>query len=202
MIGSYGDSTKALVKAMLNYGAEAQKYFGYKTAALMNNGFNGDAVYEDGMLGDLGSVDSTKLGSFAPTTGAVTSAYPTVSFEGAFAINYYVTPAFAVDNGMTLYYWDADAYAEAQELTASNATGSMKMTSGGQYWGSVSGIAAKEIDETVYVAVVYNSDGETLCSGVIAYSLGKYCENLAANGNAFGAATAVYGYYAKVYFSV
>ena len=33
--GQYNEDTKALVEAMLNYGAAAQKYFGYKTDALV-----------------------------------------------------------------------------------------------------------------------------------------------------------------------
>ena len=198
------EAAKALVLAMLDYGAEAQKYFDYKTAALMNKGFGGEAVYEDGMLADVGSVDSAKLGSFAATAGAFTSSYPKVSFEGAFAINYYFTPAEAVDNGVTLYYWDSAAYADAQELTAENATGTVKMTAGTEYWGSVTGIAAKQIDETIYVAAVYTSNGQTCCSGVIAYSLGRYLETVASDATSdaqFLAQTAaIYGTCAKDYF--
>ena len=76
------------------------------------------------------------------------------------------------------------------------------MTQDGDAWtAAVEGIAAKDIDKTIYVAAVYKSGGTVYVSKVIPYSIGKYCETIAAQGNAFGAATAVYGYYAKTYFA-
>ena len=62
-------------------------------------------------------------------------------------------------------------------------------------------IAAKDMDKTIYVAAIYKSGGQVYTTSVIAYSLGKYCETIAAHGNAFGEAAAVYGYYAKAYFA-
>ena len=53
-----------------------------------------------------------------------------------------------------------------------------------------------------YVAAVYtDAAGNTHCTGVIAYSLSKYCMNNA-NGKmgALAQATAMYGYYAAAYF--
>ncbi len=44
--GEYGDSTKALVKAMLNYGAAAQTYFNYNTENLANAGYESTEVVE------------------------------------------------------------------------------------------------------------------------------------------------------------
>ena len=79
------------------------------------------------------------------------------------------------------------------------------VASGSTYWGQVSGIAAKSLDETYYVAGVYtDADGNTYCTGVIAYSLSKYCMNNAKPGKdmqALASATAMYGYYAKLYFT-
>ena len=63
------------------------------------------------------------------------------------------------------------------------------------------GIAAKDMDETVYVAAAYTFNGTTYYSSVISYSLGKYCETIATDADSIGAATAVYGYYAKAYFN-
>ena len=74
----------------------------------------------------------------------------------------------------------------------------------GSYWAQISGIAAKELDDTYYVAAVYTSDLDRCCTGVIAYSLSKYCMNNAANGSdmqEFAKATAVYGHHARVYFN-
>ncbi|MBQ7345657.1 MAG: hypothetical protein IJW45_06315, partial [Oscillospiraceae bacterium] len=66
-------------------------------------------------------------------------------------------------------------------------------------------IAAKKLDETVYVAGFYTYDGVTYSTGLLNYSIGKYCEGIAAKDTstqqALAQATAVYGYYAKEYFS-
>ena len=82
----------------------------------------------------------------------------------------------------------------------------MTMTqTGGQYWGEVAGIAAKDMDKTYYVSCVFKHNGTYTTTGIIPYSLGKYCEvKAAASGDAqkvFAQATAVYGYYAKGYFA-
>ncbi|MBQ7345689.1 MAG: hypothetical protein IJW45_06480, partial [Oscillospiraceae bacterium] len=111
------------------------------------------------------------------------------------------------DDGMTFYYWDAETYNSVDALTKDNATAAMDMTLAGtnSYYGVVEGIAAKEMDETVFVAGVYEVDGVEYTTGIIAYSLGKYCETVAAKDTsdqqAFAQATAVYGYYAKEYFA-
>ncbi len=198
------ENAKALVTAMLNYGAAAQEYFGYNTDSLMNAGLTA-GEFDSSMISDVVKADSSKLGAFTATAGGFSKAYPTVSFEGAFAINYYFTPAESVDNGMTLYYWDAATYASATELTADNATGTVEMSGEGQYWGAVSGIAAKQLDETIYVAGVYTSEGETHCTGVIAYSLGCYLASVAADdtsdAQALAQAAAIYGSCAKNYFA-
>ena len=73
----------------------------------------------------------------------------------------------------------------------------------GVYYASVAGIAAKELDKTMYVSVVYHGSTR-YCSGVIAYSVGRYLEGIAGNPNSdaqeLAAAAAVYSYYAKRYF--
>ena len=101
-----------------------------------------------------------------------------------------------------MYYWDAATYARVDVLTPENATGAISMAQDGSNWGAaVDGIAAKAIDETIYVAGYYSSNATSYYTSVIAYSLGNYCKTIAANGEAFGAATAVYGFYAKAYFA-
>ena len=201
---SSSDAAKALVVAMLNYGAAAQTYFGYNTSSLMNASLTAAQLalvgdYSESMVASV--VTCTKSGSFV-NNGGYSTIYPTVSFESAFAINYYFATNYTPDSAPTFYYWDAATYASVSELTAANATGTITMTlDGDQWYGTVSGIAAKEIDQTYYTAGIYTSGGTTYTSPVISYSLGKYCQTVAANGEAFGAATAVYGYYAKAYFA-
>jgi hypothetical protein len=108
---------------------------------------------------------------------------------------------------VTFYYWTEEDYTAAQVLTPENATGSKTMTATqgeNQFWANVPGIAAKELDRSIYACGVYEVDGVTYSTGVFAYSLGYYCVNKAENGDArlkpMAEATAVYSYYAKEYF--
>ena len=202
---SYADDVKAMMVAMLNYGAAAQEYFGYKTDSLINAGLTAEQLalvtaYDESMVDDVVEADSAKTGAFV-MNGGYSNIYPTVSFEGAFSINYYFTPDNTPDDGLTFYYWDAGTYNSVDLLTAENATGTVDMVLDGSDWfAAVDGIAAKEIDKTIYVAASYTSGGVTYNTNVFAYSLGNYCESVAEQGNVFCAATAVYGYYAKSYF--
>jgi len=195
---------KALVVAMLNYGAAAQTQFGYKTDSLMNASLTAEQqalvqAYSDSMVSNV--ISCEKPGSFVHN-GGYTKVYPTVSFEGAFAINYYFNTAYTPDSAPVFYYWDAETYSNAEELTAENATGTMEMVLDGNSWvGIVDGISAKQIDQTFYTAAVYSVDGVSYYSPVVSYSLGAYCKSVTAQGNALGAAAAVYGYYAASYFN-
>ena len=203
---------KALCVAMLNFGAAAQKYFGYRTDDLMNKDLTAEQQalvipYEASLFKGAIAADSAKTANFPKNADAFSGRSATVSFEGAFAINYYFTPSKTVAGEMTMYYWSPEAYATATELTTANASGSITMVASGDgsYWGQVSGIAAKYLDETYYVAGVYtDAAGNTCCTGVIAYSLSRYCINNAKDGNPMqelAANTAMYGYYAKLYFT-
>lgn len=200
------NQAKALVVAMLNYGAAAQQYFDYNTDSLMNEALTAEQQalvesYNEAMVADVVPADKSKVGSFV-MDGGYSDIYPTVSFNGAFSINYYFANTRTPDNGLTFYYWDSDTYASVDVLTAENATGTIQMVRDGKYWfAAVEGIAAKDMDKTVYVAAVYTTNGLPFATNVIAYSLGRYCETIASNGDAFGAATAVYGYYAANYFA-
>jgi hypothetical protein len=156
------------------------------------------------MGGSVPSASKDKQGSFASNKGFA-SRRPAVSFEGAFSINYFFTPNYTPDNGITLYYWNEADYNAASVLTPANATGSVKMfnSGNGEYRGDVIGIAAKELSEAVYVAATYESSGTTWTSGVLGYSIGAYCTGQASKGGdvaGLAMATAVYGYHAKAYF--
>jgi hypothetical protein len=92
-------------------------------------------------------------------------------------------------------------------LTTRNVTGTvaMKAQGNGNYSAQVTGIAAKQIDDTYYVCGVYTSGGNTYCTGIIAYSLSRYCKSIAGSENPgmqnLAKATAVYGYHAATYFA-
>ena len=202
-------SLKQLVVAMLNYGAAAQTHFGHNTSALANASLTAEqkalpAAYSSSMVSSVPSASAVKQGAFANNSGFAKK-YPSISFEGAFCINYFFTPNYTPDNGITLYYWNAADYNAASVLTTGNASGSIKLSGSGtgEYSGDIEGIAAKALSEAVYVAAVYTNGGTTWTSGVLGYSIGAYCSSQATKGGTIAElakATAVYGYHAKAYF--
>lgn len=202
-------SMKALVVAMLNYGTAAQTYFGYNTGNPVNSklttaqkalvsGYSGDMI--DGLV----MTSSAKKGTlFANGNTGFSKRTPSVNFEGAFSINFYLTPKtdVTVAGDVKFYMWDSATYNSVSTLLPSNAvaTSTCELVDG-RYLGVVTGIAAKDVDKTIYVAAVYTgTDGQTYVSGVIAYSLGYYLENQAGGTYMpdFAKAAAVYAYYAK-----
>lgn len=203
---SENPAMKQLMVAMLNYGAAAQQYFGYRTDSLMNSGLTADEkalvqVYDSFMVADPIRVDAAKDGAFGENLSGFSMKYPSVTFGGAFSINYYFRTAEAVDHA-TFYYWTEEACNAVDVLTADNATGKLEMTASGDgsFMAAVNGIAAKELSKTVFVAAVAE-DGS--CTGILSYSLGAYCAQNAASEamGQFASATAVYGYYAENYFA-
>jgi hypothetical protein len=205
---SSNDKLKALCVSMLNYGAAAQNFFGYRTDDLMNASLTAQqqalvVSYDAGLFTGAVAADPAKTGSFVKTATGFTKKNASVSFEGAFAINYYFTPEFAVNGDVTLYVWDRETYEAAQTLTADNASSAVMTEQNGTWFASVSGIAPKDLDKTYYVAGVYTDEsGNPCCTGVIAYSLSRYCMNNANNSmGALAQATAMYGYYANNYFA-
>ena len=198
---------KQLVASMLKYGAEAQLYFGHNTDALANGTMTAEQLslpetYRADMISAVPSASQEKQGVFYNNKG-FSKRSPAVSFEGAFSINYFFTPAYTPDNGITLYYWTAQDFEAADVLSADNATGSMQMTGTGEYRADITGISAKALSDGVYVAAVYTNEGTAWTSGVLGYSIGSYCSSQASKGGdiaALAMATAVYGYHAKQYF--
>ena len=201
---------KQLVVAMLNYGAAAQLHFGHNVDTLANATLTAEQIalpesYRSDMVSTVDSPSADKQGAFANNQGFA-KRYPSISFEGAFCINYFFTPNYAPVDGITLYYWNAADYEAADVLSIANATGSMKMDGAGtgEYRGDIVGIAAKALSEGVYVVAVYSDGTNTWTSGVLGYSIGAYCASQSTKGGTIAdlaMATAVYGYQAKQYFS-
>ena len=200
---------KQLVAAMLNYGAEAQKFFGHNTENLANASLTADQKalpesYRADMVNAVPNASAEKQGAFANNKG-FSKRYPAISFEGAFCINYFFKPNYTPVGDITLYYWKEADFAAADVLTTENASGSMVLAleDSGEYRGDIVGISAKNLSEAVYVAAVYSDGTTTWTSGVLGYSIGAYCSGQSSKGAAVAAlaeATAVYGYHAKAYF--
>ena len=200
---------KQLVVAMLNYGAAAQTHFNHNVENLANATLTAEQIklpeaYRSDMVSTVASPAQAKQGAFYNNKGFA-KRYPSISFEGAFCINYFFTPNYAPVDGITLYYWNAADYEAVDVLSISNASGSFKMEGSGtgEYRGDIVGIAAKALGEGVYVAAVYSDGTNTWTSGVLGYSIGAYCSSQATKGGTIAdlaMATAVYGYQAKQYF--
>ena len=117
---------KALVVAMLKYGAAAQTFFNHNTGALVDRKLTAAQLgliedYRADMMNTVATPTTAKQGKFV-ANGGITRKYPTVSFEGAFEINYYCVPANTPVDGVTMYYWNQADYDAASVLTAENAT--------------------------------------------------------------------------------
>lgn len=200
---------KQLVVAMLNYGTEAQVYFGHNLENLANASLTVDQaalpeIYRDDMVSAVPAPTAAKQGGFVNNSG-FSSRKPAVSFEGAFCINYFFTPKYAPADGITLYYWYENDYNSTDILTASNASGSIKLDGSGtnQYRGDITGISAKKLSQAIYVTAVYSDGTTTWTSGVLGYSIGAYCSSQVSKGEDvadLAMATAIYGYHAKQYF--
>ena len=200
---------KQLVVAMLNYGAAAQVHFGHNVENLANATLTAEQIalpeaYRADMVSTVASPDADKQGAFANNKG-FSKRYPSISFEGAFCINYFFTPAYVPVGQITLYYWNAADYEAAEVLTVENASGSlaMELQDNGEYRADIAGIAAKALSEGVYVAATYTDGVSIWTSGVLGYSIGAYCSSQATKGGTIAdlaMATAVYGYQAKQYF--
>ncbi len=209
---SKSEEMKALVVSMLNYGAEAQKYFGYNTDKLMNAGLSEEdqarvQAYSDDTMAAPEAVVDSKNNTFENVGFGMS--YITASFDAAFSLNYYFAPSNCPDDEVIMYYWTAEDYAAAETLSPRNATGIVVMTptgEGNQYWGNIEGIAAKEMGQTLFVGGFYTADGETYTTCVMNYSMGKYCDTIAnklgSGQQLLAKATAVYGASAEDYFAV
>jgi hypothetical protein len=203
-------SQKALCVAMLNYGAAAQTYFDYNADDLMNADLTAAQKklvtrYNASLFSGPVAATTTKSRNFTKTSTGFSARRASVSFEGAFAINFYFVPNATVKGNITFYYWTPEAYEAAYVLTTANASGTCSMVAAGDgsYWAEVPAVAAKRLDKTYYVVGIYTSStGAKCCTGVIAYSLSKYCMNNATGDmGELAQATAMYGYYAKCHFN-
>jgi uncharacterized protein YgiM (DUF1202 family) len=201
---------KALMVAMLNYVSAAQTYFSYRPYSLANSGLTAEQKalvrsYSSGMIPSSGSVSTSKAGIFT-NSGGFSKKIPAVSFGSAFSIEYFFSPAYTPSGSVTLYYWTQADYNAVSVLKPSNATGRIQMVpvGDGSYHCAITGIAAKDLNQTIYVAGGYKSGTTNHCTGVLPYSIGSYCASQVSKSTEvkdLAAATAVYGYYANAYFN-
>ena len=203
---------KALCVALLNYGAAAQNYFGYKPYSLANADLTEEQKalvqeYDPAMVADVPALEAEKIQNFVRDPEGFSLLGASVNFGSAYAINFYFAPAKEVDGEMTLHYWSPYYVGGLDKLTVENSTGYMSMVwREGAYWGDLSGLSARMINLPGYMAAVYESDGVTYTTGILPISVGMYCKSVAeqsagSEARELAQYTAVYGYYADIYFN-
>jgi hypothetical protein len=210
---STDNNLRAVCVALMNYGAAAQEYFAattdYTYTTPMNKDFasyqNLVKAYNSSMLASRLDVNAAKAGTLGIDKNGFSKRSVSMSADGDFSLNYYFTTSQAVDK-VTFYYWTQDQYNSVGTLTLKNASGSkeMELTDGtNRYWANLSGIAAKDVDKTIFACGVYVKNGVTYSTGVFSYSIGYYCTTKAASNDAvlqpLAKAIAVYSYYAKIF---
>lgn len=213
---------KAALKAMLNYGAASQIYFGYNTENLANASLSEEdkaLSFNNEYLTSLIEVDENIAKNFA-STGTLYDNGNTLKLEGATSVKYYVgvgkdKSKFDGCEGK-FYFWTEEDYlallAKGEALSIDNAT-YVKAASFG-YAGSAYGyeysveseqFVAKELGKTLFAAfAVEDADGFVHCSGIIEYSPEAYAEYKLGDGveseiDNLVKRLVVYGEYAKIY---
>ena len=173
-------SLAELCITLMNYGAEAQKYFAattdYSYDTLMNSFLTEEQqawTYESSALiptkqlpaygWDVADIEIIKLYSAS------------VIMTGALQIKLYVE---AVQGGSVqmLYWTDADA---AAGLSIADAKSLADISwNGERYQGYLKGIAAKNIGDTIYLCAAVTKDGQTYYTEPVAYSIHQYAANM------------------------
>lgn len=168
--GECSDTLKQLLTDLLTYGAEAQKYQGYKTDDLANN------IDEIGTPSTATPTDSDKM---TLTDGEGVESFPayfskaTVWFDNTNSVRVYVT-------GDT-----TDV-----TLTVNGTTVELTKTADGTYYYQTEGLKATELDTTF--TFVLASDGMTLQT--LTYSVNAYVYNMQSNSKIGSLALALYRY--------
>ena len=167
--GYYSNSTKSLVKEMLNYGAKAQTYFAYNTDKLANAGYENDIT----------------PATMPTTTDAVT-------VDGSVSgITYYGSSMIFTGKLGVRYYFNISGNSADYTFTANGKTYTAKEKDG-LYYIEVNDINPQDIDESVLLEV---SDGNNTLS--VGYGPMNYIVRMYEKGseNLKNLLQALYGYH-------
>ncbi len=197
------EDQKALMVALLNYGAAAQKYYGYKVESLVNEDLTVEqkkmvVKYSADLCADVIVADAAKTTEFAKI-GTGFTLYPSTNTDDtSYNLTYNLRTSKNITSDVILYYWNTDTYNSADKLTKANASGFVVMTmdENGNYTAQLSDIKVSEFNDTVYTAVEFEASGAECCTGVISYSYSEFLklhsENYRSAMQNFAQATVVY----------
>lgn len=202
------ESLRALCIALMNYGAEAQKYFtattDYTYDALMNTFLTDEQRkwdYSDNMIIPTKTLT---LSGLTVDSSKVKMVGGSVLMTGALKIKVYFDAPENAD--VKIYYWTNSG----ESLVLSNAkTSEVYKTSNTstlerRYCAYIEGIAAKNMGDTVSVCAAVTIDGVTYYTEVLNYSIHRYAGNMISkNGNMVDLAKTlvIYSNAAKTHFA-
>ncbi len=206
-VSSYEE--KALMVALLEYGAELQEYYGYNTATLMDAELTDEhraftKEYSPSMVDKTERVSDEKAGEFVKT-GKGVSFYPIVKYDNELFGFEVILKAKGATGNANFYYWEEEAFNNADVLTKENATGPVSFTNNnGLYHVAIYAITAATLNSPLYLAMEYRTEDGTYCTGILAYSLAELMKSDANNADSenheLAKAALVYAYYAKTFF--
>ncbi len=162
----YDDDTAALVKAMLNYGAAAQTYFGYNTAKLANAG------YESENIAEIPAVDSSNMVS--GKVSGISFYGASVVFESKIAVRFY----FNVSGNVADYAFSVGSNPELKD---------------GKYYVEVSAINPQDYGKEITLTVSSSDEAMTVTYSPLAYISRMYHKT--ANADLKNLLGALYGYH-------
>ena len=147
---NYTDETKALVKAMLDYGTKAQLYFDYKTDALANAGYE------------------------IETQTAISTEVPKVTASGSLSgISYYGSTMVFRSQIAIRHYFTAENGIDGYSFTVNGATYPVK-EKGGLYYIEVSDINPHQMDAEMAVSVTDDTGSLSFNYSPMAYIIRMY----------------------------
>ena len=183
------DEKQALARlciSLMNYGAEAQKYFAettdYTYDTLMNAFMSAEQQawsYDSSIL--VATKDIPNYAWVAADESKVKLNSASVLMTGALQIKVYATVPAGAEIKM-LYWTESTA---GSELLIENASEMSNIgLNGSRYQGYIEGIAAKNMGDTIYICAAATIDGETYYTAPISYSIHKYANNQINKNNA------------------
>lgn len=220
LIGNYSTELKSLCVSLMNYGAAAQEYFAettdYEYTELMT-AFLDTTDYSqykslvidfaDHMIDERVAAEKSKHGEFKnPSNDIFYDGYKAnLSLEGAFTLNIAVPYAAesATKSGMLI--WSEADYLAAEELTWDNVTEHYEVPVSGAINVPYEGIAAKNMDDTIFCCGYVEIDGEYYYTSIFRLSVDNYAEKILDGSytdtmKTLAEYTVVYGEYAYNYF--
>ena len=215
--GNYSDELKALCVAVMNYGASAQAYFAahsdYTYTDPMNSFLDTAAFskykalvkdYNDSMIDERLPVDESKHGQFVAGSVFNKGYKASLDLLGAITLNVTVPYASTTATDSGVLFWSENAYVNTAELTWANATAKLTSTPDGQIEVGYTGVAAKNMGDTLFCCAYAEIDGEYQYTPVFRTSIDRYAKEAIDKSNeemkTLAEYMVVYGEYAYDYF--